>query len=139
MGLILADQGVQDKARAALRKAAEFYDKALAGVPGDLALLDGQSEVWHRLGDLDYRTDKPTANTAYRKAVAIRERLAREHPREPRFRMALSRSLNGVGLSVDSVAEEVARVPPIARAAIEARRGNSRGCGFAAWAGRVDA
>ena len=60
-----------------------------------------QSEVWHRLGDLDYRTDKPTANKAYRSAVAIRERLAADAPAEPRFRMALSRSFNGLAISVE--------------------------------------
>ena len=99
VGQILSDLSEQDKARVALRRAVELYDKALAARPGDVALLERQSEVWHRLGDLDYRTDKPTANTAYRKAIAIRERLAADHPAEPRFRMAFSRSFNGVALT----------------------------------------
>ena len=82
-----------------------MYDKILAARPDDVALLERQSEVWHRLGDLDYRTDPPTANAAYRKAIAIRERLAAAHPAEPRFRMALSRSLNGLAISTDAAAE----------------------------------
>jgi len=104
VGQILGDLSEQDKARVALRRAVELYDKTLAVRPNDMALLERQSEVWHRLGDLDYRTDPRTANAAYRKAIAIRERLAEEHPAEPRFRMALSRSFNGVALttSVDA-------------------------------------
>jgi tetratricopeptide (TPR) repeat protein len=70
-------------------------------------LLERQSEVWHRLGDLDYRTDRPAANAAYRKAVAIRERLAADHPAEPRFRMALSRSFNGVAITTKPRTEQL--------------------------------
>ena len=99
VGQILSDLSDQDKARAALRRAAGLYDKTLADRPDDVALLERQSEVWHRLGDLDYRTDRRTANVAYRKAIAIRERLAAAQPAEPRFRMALSRSLNGLAIS----------------------------------------
>ena len=102
VGQILADLDDREKARAALRRAAELYDKTLAARPDDLALLERQSEVWHRLGDLDYRRDRRTANAAYRKAIAIRERLAAAHPAEPRFRMALSRSLNGLAISTDA-------------------------------------
>ncbi len=102
VGQILSDLGDREKARAALRRAAELYDKTLADRPDDVALLERQSEVWHRLGDLDYRTDRKTANVAYRKAIAIRERLAAAHPAEPRFRMALSRSLNGLAISDDA-------------------------------------
>jgi serine/threonine protein kinase len=99
VGLILSDMSEQAKAHVALRRAVELYGKALAARPNDLALLEGQSEVWHRLGDLDYRTAALAANSAYRKAIAIRERLAAEHPAEPRFRMALSRSFNGLALT----------------------------------------
>ena len=77
----------------------ELYDKTLAVRPNDVTLLERKSEVWHRLGDLDYRTQAPVANAAYQKAVAIRERLVAEHPAEPRFRMALSRSYNGVAIT----------------------------------------
>jgi len=99
VGQILGDLSQQDKARVALRRAVELYDKTLAARPNDTALLERQSEVWHRLGDLDYRTDERTANAAFRKAIAIRERLAAEHPADPRFRMALSRSFNGVAIT----------------------------------------
>ena len=104
MGQILADLSEQEKARVALRRSVELYDKALAARPGDVKLLEQQAEVWHRLGDLDYRTDRATANAAYSKAIAIRERLAAAHPAEPRFRMALSRSLNGLAISSRSPA-----------------------------------
>jgi eukaryotic-like serine/threonine-protein kinase len=107
VGQILADLSEQDKARIALRRSVELYDKALAARPGDVTMLERQSEVWHRLGDLDYRQDKPTANRAYRSAVVIREKLAADYPREPRFRMALSRSFNGVALTVDSDDEQL--------------------------------
>jgi len=107
VGQILGDLSEQNKARAALRRAVELYDKTLAVRPNDMALLERQSEVWHRLGDLDYRTDRPTANVAYRKAIAIRERLAAGHPAEPRFRMALSRSFNGVAITTDFPAEQL--------------------------------
>jgi Tfp pilus assembly protein PilF len=73
-----------------------------------VALLERKSEVWHRLGDLDYQTDKPTANKAYQNAVAIRERLAASLPMEPRFRMALSRSYNGIAITVGSDNEQLA-------------------------------
>ena len=75
VGQILADLGETTRpaphcpGRRALRK-------ALAARPGDVALLERQSEAWHRLGDLDYGPNSATANAAYRKAVAIRERLA---------------------------------------------------------------
>jgi serine/threonine-protein kinase len=105
VGQILADLSETGKARVALRRAVELYDKTLATRPDDVAALERESEVWHRLGDLDYRTDKPTANAAYRKAIAIRERLAAGHPAEPRFRMALSRSLNGLAISTEPEAE----------------------------------
>ncbi len=105
VGQVLSDLSEQDKARVALRRAADMYDKNLAARPDDLAALERQSEVWHRLGDLDYGPDAPTANAAYRKAVAIRERLAAAHPAEPRFRMALSRSLNGLAISAGDKAE----------------------------------
>jgi tRNA A-37 threonylcarbamoyl transferase component Bud32/tetratricopeptide (TPR) repeat protein len=105
IGQILSDLSEQDKARLALRRAVELYDKALAARPGEVAVLEGQAEVWHRLGDLDYRTDRPTANAAYRKAISIRERLAAEHPAQSRFRMALSRSLNGLAISSTVAAE----------------------------------
>ncbi len=71
----------------------------MAARPGDVNLLERKSEVWHRLGDLDYQTDQRTANAAYRQAIAIRQRLADEHPTEPRFRMALSRSFNGLAIT----------------------------------------
>ena len=99
VGQILAELGEQEKASAALRRAVELYDKAMAARPGDVAVLERQAEVWHRLGDLDYRNAKPTANRAYRSAVAIRERLAALYPREPRYRMALSRSFNGLAIT----------------------------------------
>jgi serine/threonine protein kinase len=99
VGRILTDLGEQDKARGALGRAAELYAKMLAVRPDDRALLERQSEVWHRLGDLDYRSDPATANPAYQKATAIRQRLAAMEPAEPRFRMALSRSLNGVAIT----------------------------------------
>ena len=70
-----------------------------------MALLERQAEAWHRLGDLDYREQRAPANAAYRKAVAIRERLAEQHPDEPRLRMALSRSYNGVAVTVGTAAE----------------------------------
>ncbi len=98
VGMILAELGDDAKARTTLRKAAALYDQALAARPGDVEMLERQAEAWHRLGDLDYRTDPATAGAAYKKAVAIREQLAKDHPQDPRFRMALSRSLNGVGL-----------------------------------------
>ena len=107
VGQILADLSEQDKARVALRRSVELYDKALAARPGDVKPLEQQAEVWHRLGDLDYRTDRPTANKAYSKATKIRERLAATHPAEPRFRMALSRSLNGLAITTDSRAEQL--------------------------------
>jgi serine/threonine protein kinase/Tfp pilus assembly protein PilF len=107
VGQILADLSEQDKARVALRRSVELYDKALAARPGDVTMLERQSEVWHRLGDLDYRQNRRTANEAYRSAVAIREKLAADSPREPRFRMALSRSFNGVALTVDSDDEQL--------------------------------
>ncbi len=97
--------GREGEGAPALRRAAELYDKTLTARPDEVALLERQSEVWHRLGDLDYRTDKRPANAAYRKAIAIRERLAAAHPAEPRFRMALSRSLNGLALTTVPVAE----------------------------------
>jgi tetratricopeptide (TPR) repeat protein len=111
IGQILSDLGETDKARLALRRAVELYDKALAARPGDVALLERQAEVWHRLGDVNYinmtdMSSRPTANTAYRKAIAIRERLAAAHPSEPRFRMALSRSLNGLAISSSDPAHE---------------------------------
>ena len=99
IGQILADLGEQDKARLTLGRAVELYDKALADRPGEVALLERQAEVWHRLGDLDYTRDNRSAYAAYRKAIAIRERLAAAHPAEPRFRLALSRSLNGLAIS----------------------------------------
>ena len=107
IGQILADLGARDKARAAWRTAVGLYDKLLAARPRDIALLERQSEVWHRLGDLEFQADRPTGHDAYREAVAIRERLARDHPSEPRFRMALSRSFNGVGIAAASVAEQL--------------------------------
>ncbi len=105
VGQVFSDLGEAEKARTALRRAAEIYDKILAARPDDVASLERQSEAWHRLGDLDFRTDRPTANAAYRKAIAIREWLAAAHPAEPRFRMALSRSLNGLALTTDPGAE----------------------------------
>jgi eukaryotic-like serine/threonine-protein kinase len=99
VGQILADLAQSDKARAAFKRAVELYDKTLSARPGDVNLLEHKSEVWHRLGDLDYQTDQRTANAAYRQAIAIRQRLADEHPTEPRFRMALSRSFNGLAIS----------------------------------------
>ena len=99
IGQILADLGEQDKARLALGRAVELYDKALADRPGEVARLERQAEVWHRLGDLDYTRDNRSAYAAYRKAIEIRERLAAAHPAEPRFRLALSRSLNGLAIS----------------------------------------
>ena len=95
----------QEKARGALHRAVELFDKALAARPGDVALLERQAEAWHRLGDLDYRTERAPANAAYRNAVAIRVRLAEQHPGEPRFRMALSRSYNGVAITVEKEPE----------------------------------
>ena len=123
--------------RAALRRAAELYDKTLAARPDDVALLERQSEVWHRLGDLDYRTDKPTANAAYRKAIAIRERLAAAHPAEPRFRMALSRSFNGLAISTRRRRRDPRRVSPLAGAAAEAGRRDPGGSRPAARPERV--
>jgi eukaryotic-like serine/threonine-protein kinase len=99
IGQILSDLGEQDKARLALGRAVELYDKALAAQPGGVDLMERQAEVWHRLADLDYGRDNRSAYAAYRKAIAIRERLAATHPAEPRFRMALSRSLNGLAIS----------------------------------------
>ena len=99
VGQILSDLDQRDKARAAFNRAVELYDKTLSARPGDVNLLERKSEVWHRLGDLDYLTDQRTANTAYRQAIAIRQRLADEHPTEPRFRMALSRSFNGLAIT----------------------------------------
>ena len=108
VGQILSDLGEKDNSRAAFLRAAQLYDKTLAARPGDIALLERQSEVWHRLGDLDYRQDVRTANVAYQKAIAIRARLAADHPKEPRFRMALSRSFNGVALTTNSGQERLA-------------------------------
>jgi serine/threonine protein kinase/tetratricopeptide (TPR) repeat protein len=105
VGLILADLSETGKARVAMRRAVELYDKILAASPTDVTALERQSEVWHRLGDLDYGSDRPTANTAYLKAIAIREQLAAAHAAEPRFRMALSRSLNGLAISTKLDAE----------------------------------
>jgi serine/threonine protein kinase/Flp pilus assembly protein TadD len=101
VGLIHTDLSEQDKARVALRRAAELYDKALVVRPNDIALLERLSEVWHRLGDLDHFSDRPASNASYQKAVTIRARLAAEHPAEPRFRMALSRSLNGIAITTN--------------------------------------
>jgi eukaryotic-like serine/threonine-protein kinase len=105
VGQILSDLSEQEKARVALRRSVELYDKALAARSGDVQMLEQQAEAWHRLGDLDYRTDLATANAAYSKAIAIREQLAAAHPAEPRFRMALSRSLNGLAISSKLAAE----------------------------------
>ncbi len=103
VGQILADLSERDKARTALQQAVQLYEKALAARPGEVAMLERQSEAWHRLGDLDYPTsDGPRAYKAYQSAVAIRERLAALYPREPRYRMALSRSFNGLALTVAS-------------------------------------
>jgi eukaryotic-like serine/threonine-protein kinase len=99
VGQILSDLGEKEKSRAALRRAVELYEKTLVARPDDLVLLERQSEVWHRLGDLDYATDAPAANQSYSKAIAIRKRLAARSPAEPRFRMALSRSYNGMALT----------------------------------------
>ena len=99
VGQILADLGQPDKARGAMQQAVALYDKTLAARPGDVNLLERKSEVWHRLGDLDYQTDLRTANVAYRQAILIRQRLADDHPTEPRFRMALSRSFNGLAIT----------------------------------------
>ncbi len=99
VGQILADLAQSDKARAAFKRAVELYDKTLSARHGDVNLLEHKSEVWHRLGDLDYQTDQRTANAAYRQAIVIRQRLADEHPTEPRFRMALSRSFNGLAIT----------------------------------------
>jgi serine/threonine-protein kinase len=107
VGQILADLSEREKARVALRRAVELYDKTLAARPNVMAALERLSEVWHRLGDLDYRMDRAPASAAYRKAIAIRERLAAAHPAEPRFRMALSRSLNGLALTTEPAAEQL--------------------------------
>lgn len=105
IGLIYSDLGERDKARDALERAAQLYEKTLTARPDDVALLERLSEVEHRLGyvgslynPLAEAAYQSAAKAAYQRAIAIRERLAAERPGEPRFRMALSRSWNGIGL-----------------------------------------
>ncbi len=99
VGQILADLGEQDKARVALRQAIELYDKTLVRRPDDVLLLERQVRGLAPARRPRLPDGWPPANAAYRKAIAIRERLAAAHPAEPRFRMALSRSLNGLAIT----------------------------------------
>lgn len=101
IGLIYTDLSEIDKARVAFEHAAKLYEKILTTKPDDLAVLERLAEVEHRLGDLGWRKGvaaAPEAQAAYQRAIAIRERLAAERPGEPRFRMDLSRSWNGLGV-----------------------------------------
>ena len=127
VGQILADLSEQEKARVALRRSVELYDKALAARPGDVAMLERQSEVWHRLGDLDYRTDKPTANKAYHSAVAIRERLAADAPARAAVPDGAFAVVQRSGDHRRFRRRSVGRLSSLARAAAEARRRDPRG------------
>jgi tetratricopeptide (TPR) repeat protein len=105
IGQIYSELSEPEKARGALERAAQLYEKTLTDRPGDLALLERLSEVEHRLGDVGSLSIPPAsgahqraAKAAYQRAITIRERLAGERPGEPRFRMALSRSWNAIGV-----------------------------------------
>jgi tetratricopeptide (TPR) repeat protein len=98
IGLIYTDLSEPDKARASLNRAAELYEKTLAVQPHHVGLLKRLSDVCNALAVVEAQRDAQTAIAALEKAVAIGERLVAEQPGEPRFRMALSSSLNGIAL-----------------------------------------
>jgi tetratricopeptide (TPR) repeat protein len=98
IGLIYVDLSEPDRARVALRHSVELYNKTLAFQPRDVGLLERLSDVWNALGAVDASRDPQAARAALQEAIVIRERLVAEHPGEPRFRVALSSSFNGVAL-----------------------------------------
>ncbi|QEH31955.1 Serine/threonine-protein kinase pkn5 [Aquisphaera giovannonii] len=97
---VLSETGRGEQAEERFRRAIALYDQALAARPGDASLREAQAEAWHRYADhffLGGRMER--SGEPYAKAVALREQLSAQHPGEPRYRLGLSRSLNGVGIS----------------------------------------
>lgn len=114
IGLIYSDLSELNKARTALELAAQLYETTLTARRDDLELLERLSEVEHQLGSLGWRGSYEWAVAAYQRAIAIRERLAAERPGEPRFRMALSRSWNGICLVTTGDAQREAVIRALA-------------------------
>ena len=127
VGQILADLGERDKARVALRRAAELYDKTLAATAGRRRSCSSGSP---RSGTGSaISTTVPISDGQRGLPASDRDPASGWPPStrpRPRFRMALSRSFNGLAITSQAPAS-ARRVSALARAAAEAGRRDPRG------------
>jgi eukaryotic-like serine/threonine-protein kinase len=85
-----------------MRLILEFYERVAEGNPTNCRLHQDAAKVYCRVGDIHHRLKQPGyAESAFRRATVIYEKLVSEHPDVPEYAVGLARTRAKLGIALD--------------------------------------